>query len=354
MLLVLLGVTPARSTMFSSLANPTAAHRQLSAGLRIYFIDVEGGASTLIVTPAGESILIDAGWVSQYNRDSERIVKTMKEAGVTQIDHMIITHYHADHWGGFLALSLMVPVMNVYDHGPLKQLVEDPAFPLKYDAYQRAAKGKTKTLTPGQEIKLKQTPGKPRVTLTVLAAAAKVIQPANPGPPNPACDGATLKPDDPSDNARSVASLIRYGDFDFLVLGDLTWNIEQRLVCPSNLIGKVDLFQVTHHGLDSSNSPALLRSVDPTAAVMPNGARKAGLPDVIKAVRELPSMTAFYQLHRNLAIPAEANAPEEFIANLNEEKDDQGFSINVATDANGKTFTITNTRNGKSTSHPVR
>jgi competence protein ComEC len=162
-----------------------------------------------------------------------------------------------------------------------------------------------------------------------------------------------LKDEDPSDNARSVVFLLRYGAFDFLDAGDLTWNIEQKLVCPNNLIGEVDLYQVTHHGMNTSNNTALLKSVKPTVAIMNNGPRKGGSASTIKDLRELPSLKALYQGHRNVTIPTEQNVAEEFIANLDEQNDAANM-ITVSVDAAKRVFTVTNGRTGTSKSYPVK
>ena len=313
--------------------------------LDIYYVDVEGGAATLIVTPAGESILVDAGWPGFEGRDANRIQAAMKQAGITQIDHLVTTHYHTDHFGGIPELARRVTVNNFYDHGPMTELAEDRDFATKYAAYRTATKDKTLTLKPGDAIQLKRAPELPPVTLQVLAAHREVM--AGKGAKNPACDTATLKAEDPSDNARSVAFLLRYGAFDFFDAGDLTWNIEQKLVCPNNLIGEVDLYQVTHHGMNTSNNTALLQAVKPTVAIMNNGARKGGSADTIKALRELPSLKALYQGHRNVTIPAEQNVAEEFIANL-DDQNDAAHLIVVSADATKRVFTVTNGRTGMS------
>ncbi|MBI1759816.1 MAG: MBL fold metallo-hydrolase [Acidobacteria bacterium] len=322
--------------------------------LDIYYVDVEGGASTLIVTPAGESILVDAGWPGFDGRDATRIEKALKQAGLTQIDHLIMTHYHVDHFGGIPELAKRVKVINFYDHGPMTELTEDKDFAPKYAAYRAAAKDKTITLKPGDSIKLKRAAGLPPVTLQVLAAAREIVaEKGMAGAKNPACATATTQAEDPSDNARSVAFLLRYGAFDFFDGGDLTWNIEHKLACPANLIGEVDLYQVTHHGLDTSNNTALLASVKPTVAIMNNGPRKGGSATTIKALRELPSLKALYQGHRNITLTAEQNVAEEFIANV-DDKNDAANMITVSVDAGKKSFAVTNGRTGKSQTFPVK
>src|SRR5262249_49459970 len=156
---------------------------------------------------------------------------------------------------------------------------------------------------------------------------------------------ATQQAEDKSDNARSVAFLLRYGAFNFLDTGDLTWNIESKLVCPQNMIGQIDLYQVAHHGANTSNNPAMLRSIKPTVAIMNNCPRKGGHPDTVKALRDLPTLKDLWQLHRNVASAAEQNAPDEFVANLDEQNDAANM-IRVSVDAAKRAFTVTNDRNG--------
>ncbi len=321
--------------------------------LTIYYVDVEGGAATLIVTPAGESILVDAGWPGFDGRDAKRIEKAMKAAGISAIDHLIVTHYHTDHYGGVPELAKLVKVNKFYDHGPMSSLEEDKDFATKYSAYQAATKGKSITLKPGSAIKLKQTSGAPPLSLQILAARADVIpgKETN-GASNTECVNSTLKPDDKSDNARSLVFLLRYGAFDFLDTGDLTWNIEDRLACPQNLIGEIDLYQVGHHGANNSNNPTMLRSIKPTVAIMNNGPRKGGHPDTVKWLRELHSLKDLWQVHRNVTSASEQNSKEDLIANLNEEND-EAHMIRVSVDAAKRIFTITNDRNGMNKSYQI-
>lgn len=322
--------------------------------LEIYYVDTEGGAATLIVTPAGESILVDAGWPGFNGRDAARIETAMKKAGITAIDHLIVTHYHVDHYGGVPEIAKRVKVNNFYDHGPMSALEDDRDFATRYAAYQAATQGKSIALKPGSTIKLKTAKGAPPVQLLCLAARAEVISDVKmSGPRNSACDTATQKPEDKSDNARSLVFLLRYGAFEFLDTGDLTWNIEHKLACPLNLVGPVDLYQVGHHGMNSSNNPVLLRSVSPTVAIMNNGPRKGGHPDSVKWLRELPSLKDLYQVHRNVTSTDEQNAPPEFIANL-DEKNDEAYMIRVAVDAAKRVFSVSNDRTGKSKSYPIK
>lgn len=322
--------------------------------LDIFYVDVEGGAATLIVTPAGESILVDAGWPGFEGRDAKRIEQAMKAAGVTAIDHLIMTHYHIDHFGGIPELAKLVKVNKFYDHGPMSSLEEDKGFATKYSAYRAAAKDQTITLDPGSSIRLKQTQGAQPVILNVLASRAETITSKRAAvEPNAECAAAAQQAEDKSDNARSVAILLRFGAFNFLDTGDLTWNIESKLVCPQDMIGEIVLYQVAHHGMNISNNPALLRTIKPMVAIMNNGPRKGGHPDTVKALRASPKLVDLWQVHRNVTSGPEDNSPEEFIANL-DEQNDAAHMIRVSVDAAKRSFTVTNDRTGKSKSYQIK
>ena len=266
-----------------------------------------------------------------------------------------MTHYHVDHYGGIPPLAARVKIVNFYDRGPLlPEIKEYTDNPKAYADYRAAAKDKTITLKPGDTIKLKRASGLPPVTLQVLASNRETITGKGmAGAKNPACETVALKEEDPSDNARSVAFLLRYGAFDFYDAGDLTWNIEHKLVCPANLIGEVDLYQVTHHGMNASNNTAVLQSLKPTVAIMNNGPRKGGSADVISAIRALPSIKAFYQGHRNITLTAEQNVEEKFIANL-DAPNDAANMITVAVDAGKKSFAVTNGRTKETSSFAIK
>jgi competence protein ComEC len=321
-------------------AAPLAADRKLA----IEWIDVLGGAATLIVTPAGESILVDTGWPGNDSRDAKRIKEALDRHGVTAIDHLIVTHYHTDHYGGVPQLAALVPIRKFYDHGPMSELPEDQQFPQLYAAYRAAAKDTTTTLKPGSTIVLKQSRG-PKLSLTVVAAGGDALG-GSETPQNPACASAAPQPADVTDNRRSVAFVLRYGNFDFYDGGDLTGDVEERLACPADRVGSVDLYQVTHHGQDNSNNPVLLATLKPTVAVMNNGPRKGGAPETFKRLKALPSLQGLFAIHKNAANGPEANADPQNMANV-EAAGGLGFSAEV--DAAAKQFTITNGR-----THEVR
>ncbi len=321
-------------------AVPTRAAQGPQAGtppLRIVFVDVEGGAATLIVTPAGESILVDTGWPGFEGRDPRRIRRAAEQAGAAAIDHLVTTHWHVDHYGGLGRLSELMPVRRFYDRGIPDTLPEDPRnFPTLIAAYKKASDGKRTTLRPADTIPLRSGPGAAKLTLTCLTASEEVV--GGPGTANPECAKHQPQPPDPSDNAKSISLLLGLGDFRFLDCGDLTWNIEHKLVCPTNRIGKVDLFQVTHHGSDSSNNPALVHAIRPRVAVIDNGPRKGGGKQTYATLKASPGLETIFQLHRNLETTDADNAPPEQIANLRAEC--EGLPVTAEVTPVGKRYTV--------------
>jgi competence protein ComEC len=336
---------------FAWLTLVPALHAEERRGLDLYFIDTEGGAATLLITPQRESVLIDCG--NPGGRDAERIQQVATAAGLKAIDHLIITHWHTDHYGGVGRLAKLLPIRHYYDRGIPDKLADDPVnFPTLIAAYRAATGGKSRTLKPGDAIKLKPTEGAPSLSLLCLCGGGEVIATRASAADNPLAREVKPMLDDPSDNAKSLGFLLRYGDFRFLDLGDLTWNIEYKLVSPTDRIGKVDVYQVTHHGLDISNNPALLRTVSPRVAVFNNGARKGCHPSVTTTLRRLPDIQAIYQLHRNLTVGAAENTDPTFIANPDEKC--RGESIHLAVAADGRSYTITVGEKGRPRRYETR
>ncbi len=156
-----------------------------SGKLHIFFIDVEGGQSTLFVTPDKHSLLIDTGWPGFDGRDADRIAAAAKQAGIAKIDTVLLTHYHVDHTGGVPQLVARIPVGTFIDHGPLREPGDKPTADA-YAGYQKVlATGKYKHITakPGEVLPIQG------MHVQVLTADGAMIQKPLPGAgqPNPFC-----------------------------------------------------------------------------------------------------------------------------------------------------------------------
>ncbi|MDX6405229.1 MAG: competence protein ComEC [Blastocatellia bacterium] len=309
-----------------------------SRTLDIYFIDVEGGAATLIVTPTGESLLIDSGFPG--DRDAGRIAHVALEvAGLKQIDHYVTTHWHRDHVGGIPRLAQLIPVKSYYDHGLPKTIGADLQ-PELIEAYKQTTQGKSVTLTPGDTIKLRSPKYMPPLFVRVLAAGGRVGREASAIPQIRPC-GPVFEalPEDRTDNVNSVGIALHFGRFRFFDGGDLTWNIENRLVCPNRLVGPVDVYQVDHHGSDISNNPRLISTLDPRVAIINNGPRKGGEAGTYARLKSRKDIEGIYQLHRNVRTSDKDNTPADFVAN--DEEACLGNFIKLSVDPTAKSYTVT-------------
>lgn len=321
-----------------------------AADLDMYWVDVEGGAATLIVTPAGESVLIDTGMPG--DRDPKRIHEAAKAAGLERIDHLITTHFHLDHFGGAADLAELMPISAVYDFGIPEKNPDNPEAP-RWDErirpYREMNAGKRVIIQPGDEIPLKQREGTAPISLRCLISMRETIQPPAEAEKNPHCEDAVEKPRDTSDNANSIGLLLRFGEFEMFDGGDLTWNVEAKLACPVNLPGPVDVYDVNHHGLDQSNNPVLVRALEPTVAIMSNGTRKGCGPETFQTLSSIDSIEAIFQIHKNLREDSENNTSPERIANwerdcearwiqVSVEPDGRSYSVSIAGSGRGETF----------------
>lgn len=313
-----------------------------SRNLEIYWVDAEGGASTLIVAPSGESLLVDTANRTPDDRDAKRIFAAAKMAGLTKIDILLTTHFHGDHIGAMAALAKMIPIEMYMDHGPSVELSR-PNVAAQYKAYEEQTAGKRKILKAGDHIPIKGLDIE-----VIMSAGQGITKPLKgAGAKNATCadykEPAAPEPD--PDNDQSVGILVKYGKFSFIDMGDLTWRYEQKLVCPNNLIGHVDLYQTTHHGLDRSNSPQFIWAIQPTVAVMNDGPRKGGPASVFETLKKSPGLQDIWQGHLALGTPKEVQTGDQMIANMEASAECKGNPLKASVDSKGQ-FTMTNLRNG--------
>jgi len=314
--------------------------------LEIYFVDVEGGQATLFVTPAGQSLLIDTGWEYNAFRDANRIVKAAKLAGIKRIDYVQITHYHQDHVGGVKQLVEKMPVSTFIDHGPNRE--DSAATNHLYAEYETEITGKNHIVVkPGDTLPIRG------IDAVVVTADGNIIDHPLPGAgeQNGACAGVEQKATDTTENARSAGTVFTFGQLHIVDLGDLTWNKELELMCPVNKIGRADILVVSHHGIDQSNSPALVHALRPRVAVFDNGSKKGAVPSAWDIVKSSPGLLDIWQLHFADASGSEHNAQDPFIANVNEA--DTGFYLKLTAHEDGS-FEIYNPRNKFSKQYPAR
>jgi competence protein ComEC len=320
-------------------SSPSGAAAASPKPLQIYFVDVEGGQATLVVTPSGQSLLIDTGWPGFEGRDADRILAAAHQAGIEQLDYVLITHYHRDHVGGVPQLVDGIKVGTFVDHGP--NLEDSEVTRTDYAAYEKAIAGHAHVVVkPGWGLPIKG------IEVRVLAAAGDHITSPLPGKgeANAYCGAEPAAAVDNTENARSVGVLITYGHFRFLDLGDLTKKKELEIACPNNLLGTVDLFLVTHHGADLSNPKALVWALHPRVAVIDNGPRKGASPAAWQTVHDSPGLEDLWQLHYAAESDRDHNVADERIANVKENC--EGKYIKVAAETDGS-FTVTNGRTGE-------
>ena len=327
-----------------------AAWAQEKKLLQVYFIDVEGGQSTLFISPSGQSLLVDTGWPGP--RDAGRIAATAKKAGITQIDYLVLTHYHADHAGGVVDLAGLIPIKTFVDHG--SPMEETRNVPQNYAAYLKVrGEGKHMLAKPGDKIPVAG------LDVQIVSAAMETISKPLPGAgqANSLCSSfvpkdETLDPLVGGENKASVGMVISLGRFRLADFGDLTWNKEHDLACPDNLIGAIDVYVVSHHGQDISSLPMLVHAMHPRVAIMDNGAKKGAAVATFETLKSSPGLQDLWQLH--YAVDAgDHNMQEQFIANQGTGGTaptgvpDEGavYTIQLTAHPDGS-FAVTNNRNG--------
>ena len=281
--------------------------------LQIYFVDVEGGQATLFVTPEGKSLLIDTGWPDNNGRDAERIVAAAKLVGLKQLDFVLLTHYHMDHAGGITQLAAQIPIRTVIDHGENRE-AKDAATEKAWQDYKvLLVKEKLRRMIAkaGETLPLEGVEAR-----AVSSDGALIEKPlSGGGGNNTSCNSSAQHPQDQTENARSLGVVFTFGKLRILDLGDLTADKEVELVCPVNKLGMMDIFIVSHHGSNQSNSPELLNAIAPRVAIMDNGATKGGSPSAWDIIKKSPRLEGFWQLHFSDEGGAAHNTAGPFIAN---------------------------------------
>jgi len=335
------------------------ARTAVSDPLNIYFIDVEGGQSTLIVTPDKHSLLVDSGWAGQGTgfspadphqaRDANRIVAAAKDAGVTRIDFLLITHFHPDHDGGVAELAKLMPIGTFIDHDSPSwgAVITGPDIEPAFDAYKAVRAGHTHIVPkPGDRLPI------PGVAATVISSDAQVLtQPLRgAGAQNPLCSSTSLiRANDPFENPRSTGILLQFGRFRFLDVGDLSGKPLRALACPRSLIGAVDVYLVAHHGGPDAADPASFAAFSPVVAIVNNGVTKGGGAATLHSLHHVAGIKNVWQLHASSNSGAE-NFPQPVIANLNE---GNSFWLKLEAQPDGS-FRIHNPRIDTWTSYAAR
>jgi len=311
-----------------------------STTLDIYFIDVEGGQATLLVTPGGQSLLIDTGFPGNGSRDAKRIVAAARDAGIKQIDYLMITHFHSDHVGGVPELAQLIPIGTFIDHGTVADAEKNaPGMAELFGAYA-AVRGKGQHLEPkpGDRLPLKE------IEATVVSSAAATLsQPfATATGRNAACSSFVRPASDAGENPRSTGIVVQFGKFRFLDVGDLTAEPMFNLVCPADMIGPVDVYLVAHHGGKDAAELATFTAFKPRVAIMNNGVTKGGALPTYELLHRVQGLEDVWQLHRSAAAGEQNFAPTQ-IANLD---DGTAHWIKLSANPDGS-FKVTNGRTGE-------
>lgn len=341
--------------------------------LEIYVIDVEGGNATLFVAPSGQSLLIDTGnGGPSAVRDAGRILDAARDAGLTQIDHLITTHWHGDHFGAMADLARQIPIRAYYDHGPTiqPQPASEEFLQKVYPAL--TAQAKRTVVKPGDRIAVAG------LEWRIVASGGQVLQSPLPGAgqPNPYCASFKPKEVDTGENAQSVGSHVTFGKFRVVHMGDLTWNKEGELMCSNNRLGTADLLVVGHHGQAVSNAEVIVHALRPRVSIINNGTRKGGQPEAMRIILNSPGLEDVWQMHFSLLGGQEYTVPGMFIANIVDQQpeampigawvppsqgqeappppahDGKAYWVKVTAQRDG-TFNVTNTRNNVTKSYRV-
>jgi beta-lactamase superfamily II metal-dependent hydrolase len=365
--------------LFATLGVAITQAEEAAKTLDIYCIDISAsvGNATLIVSPSGETLLLDAG----PPRSEPRTLDVIKQAGVQQIDYLVNTHFCADHFGATAALAQQVPIRHFVDHGrSVEYQRDDDWWKARRGPWFKPAMGKDKdalyetylkALEKGRHIEVKAGDVVPvqGLDVRVLCANGKVLSEPLPGAgqSNPAGQGVDHRADDDAEDGQSIGILVQHGKFRFCFLGDLTWNVEHALFYPRNLVGTVDAYIITHHaqslpkslgdyyfGLSACPKSEVF-GLSPRVAILSLGSfgHRVGTSDAIDMVRSCPSVEDVWQTELiREGGEKDHNSSENFCANLGGRQERTRY-IKISARPDGS-FDVTNSRNGFTKHYPPR
>ena len=304
-----------------------------------------------LVTPARETVLIDTGnGGAAAVRDAGRIMDAVKEAGVSQIDALVTSHWHPDHMGAMAELASRIPIRHYVDHGGNVQPAAAIDEFLQKVYPSLLAKSRHTVVKAGDTLPLKG------VEWRFVTSARDVIKSplAGAGGQNPHCAGFKPHTVNPvsgqavgnTEDEHSVGSHVTFGKFRALYLADFPYNKEFELMCPVNRLGTVDFLLVSRHGQHSSNSEALVHALRPRVGAINNGIQKGGQPETMRVLHSSPGLEDLWQLHVAKLSGPEYGIPGMFVANVVDDPQHVPANwIKMSAQADG-TFTVTNSRNG--------
>jgi competence protein ComEC len=346
------------SIVLASLTLCVALLSAQSKTLDIYVLDVEGGNATLFVTPARETVLIDTGnGGPAAARDADRIMAAISDAGVTQIDALVTSHWHGDHMGAMAELANRIPIRHFLDHGGNVQpsAVVDAFMQDTYPVL--VSKSKRTVVKAGDRLPLKG------LEWRFVASGGEIVKNSLPGAgqQNPHCEGFKPHAVNPvsgqtvgnTEDEQSVGSHVTFGKFRALYLADFPWNKEFEMMCPNNRLGTVEFLLVSRHGQHSSNSGALVHALQPRVGVINNGIRKGGQPETMRVLHASPGLEDLWQVHAAQLSGPEYAIPGMFVANIvDDPQHSPAHWIKVSANADGS-FAVTNSRNGFTKAYPT-
>ena len=334
-----------------------------------YLVDIGHGNVAFVISPSGETMLLDCGPTYALNK----ITSFIQQHDIKKIDYLVISHFEDDHMGAVAALAKKIPILNYVDHNesvtygksdewwkqrraPWARVGMGEQDNKRFDAYKEArATGHHIPVKPGDKVPVKG------LDVTVVSAGGQVLAKPLPGAgqPNPACSKVPQRAEDDAEDGQSVGIVIADGKFRFTYLGDLSWQPSYRLFCPSNKVGTVDAYLVTHHAQSMGNelgdyyaglsccSVAEVSGLDPRVGLVSMGkeGHKFGNDEAIKTVRAQPGMDLWQTEKITAGGEAGLNAPDDFISNIGGAPTDAVPFLKLVAWPDGS-FTVSNSRNG--------